>query len=68
MWNETKQYAPKKPKTTKVTLENEYGTYSVEVNQTELALNDLVRDVIKPVILSAGYSPTFLGDHLVTDD
>lgn len=69
MWySETKEYAPESPKTTKVTLENEHGTYSVEVNQTGLTLNNLVRDVIKPVVLAAGYSHTFIGDHLVTDE
>lgn len=69
MWtHETKEYLPPKEKTTKVTLENEHGTYSVEVKDTELTINALIRDVIKPVVLAAGYSSTVIKDHLVTDD
>ena len=64
MWTyETKDRFPPKEKTTKVTLENEHGTYSVEVKNTELTINALVRDVIKPVTLAAGYNEALVDEY-----
>jgi len=69
MWtHQTKEYLPPKEKTTKVTLENEHGTYSVEVKDIELTIDELIRNVIKPAILAAGYSEKLVNEHLVTDE
>lgn len=69
MWKyETKEYLPPKEKTTRVTLENEHGTYSVEVKDIELTMGKMVRDVVKPVLLAAGYSETLVDEYLNYDD
>lgn len=67
MWTH-EEYLPPKEKTTKITLENEHGTYSVEIRNTELTINALVRDVVKPVLLAAGYSESLVDEYLNCHD
>lgn len=45
---------------TRVTLENENGKYSIEVEFNELTLGELVTDLIIPALLAAGYSPSLV--------
>lgn len=41
---------------TKITLENADGTYSVESRRDELTVDDLLFLVVEPVLLAAGYA------------
>jgi len=41
--------------TTKLTLTNEHGTYSVELNRQELNYPDFI-EMVRSVALSAGYA------------
>jgi hypothetical protein len=43
-------------KTTKISIRNEHGEYSVEVNKTGMPLSELLEEVIEPALLAAGYS------------
>lgn len=43
-------------KTTKLTLENEYGIYAVEVNKSNMEISDVFETLIAPILLAAGYS------------
>lgn len=40
---------------TKLVLENEFGTYAVEVRRDELTLPELVEELLRPVLRAAGY-------------
>lgn len=42
---------------TKLTLENEFGTYSVETSYPCVGLSDVIESLMVPVLLAAGYSP-----------
>lgn len=41
---------------TKITLENCYGKYSVEVEEDDLRLDEVINQLIEPVLLGATYS------------
>ena len=41
---------------TKLTLENCYGVYSVEIPEEDFTVEDVVDELMVPVLLSAGYS------------
>ena len=41
---------------TTMTLENENGSYSVSVPRGELRIDDLITDILVPVLLAAQYS------------
>ena len=47
---------------TKLTLENAYGTYSIEINGSDLDITEMVEQVIKPVLLSATYAPETIAE------
>lgn len=40
---------------TKLTLENDYGTYSVGINKQDLTIGSMFEDLVIPVLLAAGY-------------
>jgi len=42
---------------TKITLENENGEYSVAVNNVQMNIDGLIDDIIRPMLLAAGYHP-----------
>ncbi|WZE63645.1 hypothetical protein PANI_CDS0126 [Maribacter phage Panino] len=41
---------------TKITIKNEYGKYSVEVDESDMTLTGMMDKLIMPVIKSVGYS------------
>ena len=41
---------------TKLTLENQYGKYSVEVPDDDLPLSTIMQSLFVPVLLSASYN------------
>lgn len=49
---------------TEIILRNENGEYAVKVYETGLDMNQLVNDVIVPVLLAAGYSQTTIDEYL----
>ena len=42
--------------TTKITIKNEFCTYSVEVNKTGMDINEIKEELLIPLLISAGYS------------
>lgn len=40
---------------TRITIENENGTYSIEVPQTELTIDELMDHLVRSVVAAAGY-------------
>lgn len=52
---------------TKLTLENEYGTYTIEVPKTDMTVIKMFEDMVEPLLLAAGYQPgsiaRYLGDE-----
>ena len=56
--------------TTKLTLENEHGTYTVEIPRTELNLEHMFDDLVMPVLYAAGYHPDSVARYMddVPDD
>jgi hypothetical protein len=41
--------------TTKLTLENEHGTYTIEVKETNMDLDGVMIGLVLPILSSAGY-------------
>jgi hypothetical protein len=41
---------------TEVTLRNEHGEYTIRVRRTELDVGGMVEDLLKPMMLAAGYA------------
>lgn len=50
--------------TTKLTLENENGTYSVEIPRTELNLDSIFEELWLPALYAAGYHPESVARYL----
>ena len=46
----------------KITLEDEHGTYSIELTDDLATLSAVVSDLIIPVLLAAGYQPETIKD------
>ena len=44
-------------RTTKITLENEDGVYSVETFKADMTVSEVMDDLVRPVLLAAGYHP-----------
>ena len=42
---------------TKITLETQYGSATIAVNQDDMNISDLWEQVIEPLLLAAGYHP-----------
>lgn len=53
--------------TTTLTLRNEYGEYTVQVNQRELTIAEIIDDLVIPVLLAAGYSREVIDSCLAED-
>ncbi len=50
---------------TRMTLENEYGTYSIEIYHADPSASAVMTDLVRPLLLAAGYTPDTVDD--VTD-
>ena len=48
---------------TSVTLKTEYGDYSVSVKKTGLDIHEVMDELIKPLLLAAGYHPNNINDY-----
>lgn len=49
-----------------ITLTNENGSYAVSVPRTELTANDLITDILIPVLLAVKYSKDCIEDAMST--
>jgi hypothetical protein len=49
---------------TKVTLENENGIFSVQLDQVEMTLHDMVELLVEPALLAAGFSQGLINECL----
>lgn len=48
----------------KITFEDEHGVYAVEVRKEGMTIVAVIDDLIKPVLLAAGYHPENVADTL----
>lgn len=51
-------------KPTTVTIKNGHGEYSVTVDYTGVAMDDMIKDLIVPVLLATGYHPDTVKDYI----
>ena len=49
---------------TEITLRNKYGEYTVRVLRGDLLIGEMFDDVVKPVLLAAGYQRESLDNWL----
>lgn len=49
---------------TKLTLENEYGTISIEINKTDVTLPTFSNELIKPILLAASYPESVIEKYI----
>lgn len=64
MWTETTTYEkPEKPKT-KMTLETNDGTYSVDIPHNDVNIDDMMNIVVGPLLKAAGYSEKLVDEYL----
>ena len=49
---------------TRITLENENGTYSIEVKRERMNLVDAFEDLVVPLLLACGYSQQIIDEYL----
>ena len=47
----------------KITLENEYGVYSVETFKSTDGIDSMFENLIAPLLLAAGYHPETIRDQ-----
>ena len=52
---------------TKITLENENGVYSVQLDRVEMPLFDMMELLVEPVLLAAGFSQGTIDANLRED-
>lgn len=52
---------------TKVTLQNKYGTYTVEVPNSDLTINEMMSQVIAPVLKAATYPSQLVNQYINPD-
>jgi hypothetical protein len=50
--------------TTIVTLENQYHKINIEVPETDLDAGDFVNQLLRPLMLAAGYSESTVNDYI----
>jgi hypothetical protein len=49
---------------TKITLENRDGKYTVEVSDELVTISDVIDDLIRPVLLAAGFHNDTIDEYL----
>jgi len=57
--DEDKKYIPE----TTISLKNEFGTYTISVNETDLDIVGMYEHLFKPLLLAAGYHIESIEDH-----
>ena len=64
MWSYTEEVKVVEPKTTTLTLVNDYGTYSIKIKESDMALEDMMQNLVVPILISAGYDKQYLKEML----
>lgn len=49
---------------TTLTLENEYGTYTISVNKQDMSIDEVVDELVVKVLLAAGYHIEIINEVL----
>ena len=49
---------------TSITLYNQYGDYTISLNEDDLNMDDMFSELIKPLLLAAGYQPENIDEYL----
>jgi hypothetical protein len=49
---------------TRITLETSYGRFTVEVPDDGLDMGRMLRDLVKPVLLAAGYAEATVKEYV----
>lgn len=49
---------------TTLTLENQYGKYTIEVNKTDLSIDQLFEELIDPMLHAMGYAQETIDEYL----
>lgn len=49
---------------TTITLSNCYGAYTVTIKKDDMVLGEIFADLVKPVLLAAGYQTESISDYL----
>lgn len=49
-------------RSTKITLKDAYGEYNIEVPRTDLSIDEVFDDLVRPVLLAAGYSKEIIDE------
>jgi len=49
---------------TKITLETINGYFTVELSEDVVFLDDVMQDLVKPILLAAGYQPENINDYI----
>ncbi len=49
---------------TTLTLTDSYGSYTITINKIDNTLGTVVQELVKPVLLAAGYHPDSVSDYL----
>lgn len=47
-----------------MTLRNQYGSYSITKNMGDLPIGDILADLVRPLLLAAGYSEQNIEEYL----
>lgn len=49
---------------TTMTLRNQYGRYSITKNMGDLPIGDILADLVRPLLLAAGYGEKNIEEYL----
>lgn len=48
---------------TKITFETQYKKVSIVVHRSDLTMQEVIDDLIKPALIGSGYSPELVNDY-----
>lgn len=55
---------PREDQTTSLVFKTEHGTYTIEVNAIEMTIEQVMLDLVAPVLLAAGYNHESINDYI----
>lgn len=53
---------------TKLTLKNRYGRYQIELDREDLTFDELFEELVRPLMLAAGYTEHTIDEYLGADE
>ena len=48
---------------TSITIKNEYGEYTIEVNQDDMSISDIIENLVEPCLKATGYSTDVINEY-----